>query len=59
MVFGFENEMNFTMDIDMINLANLVGKVMNEIMEYQIVLPMFKKKFTKIIDPMKSTNSSI
>ena len=33
MVFGFENIMDFAMDIDKLNLANLVGKVMDEIME--------------------------
>ena len=33
MVFGFENIMDFAMDIDKLNLANLVGKVMDKIME--------------------------
>ena len=28
--------MEFAMDIDKLNLANLVGKVMDKIMEYQI-----------------------
>ena len=32
MVFGFENIMDFTIDIDKLNLANLVGKVMDKIM---------------------------
>ena len=36
MVFGFEKIMDFAMDIDKLNLANLVGKVMDKIMEYQI-----------------------
>ena len=31
--------MDFTMDIDKLNLLNLVGMVMDEIMEYQIFLP--------------------
>ena len=30
MVFGFENIMDFAMDIDKLNLANLVGKVMGQ-----------------------------
>ena len=35
MVFGFEKIMDFAMDIDKLNLAaNLLGKVMDEIMEY-------------------------
>ena len=39
MDFDFENIMEFAMDIDKLNLANLVGKVMDKIMEYQIFLP--------------------
>ena len=40
MVFGFENIMDFAMEIDKLNLANLVGEVMmDKIMEYQIFLP--------------------
>ena len=35
MVFGFQK----IMDINKLNLANLVGKVMDEIMEYKIFLP--------------------
>ena len=33
--------MDFAMDIDKLNLANLLGKVMNKIMEYQMpnILP--------------------
>ena len=34
MGFGFEIIVDFAMDIDKINLANLVGKLMDEIMEY-------------------------
>ena len=49
MVFGFENEMNFTMDIDNLNLANLVGKVMDNIMEYQIC-------FAKVYRMIKAKN---
>ena len=30
--------MDFGMDIDKLNMANLVGKVMDKIMEYQIFL---------------------
>ena len=41
MVFGFQNIMDFAIDIDKLNLANLLGKVMNKIMEYQMpnILP--------------------
>ena len=35
-VFCCEKIMEFAMDIDKLNLANLVGKVMDKIMEYQI-----------------------
>ena len=43
--FGFEIIMDFAMDIDnKLNLANLVCKVMDEIMECQI----FSKVYTKI-----------
>ena len=34
MVLGFEKIIDSAMDIDKLNLANLVGKVMDEIMEY-------------------------
>ena len=46
MVFGFENIMDFTIDIDKLNLANLVGKVMDKIMvvPYQIILPLCTEK---------------
>ena len=38
--FGFEIILDFAMDIDnKLNLANLVGKVMDEIMECQIFPP--------------------
>ena len=30
MVFGFQKMMDFSMDIDKLNLANLVGKMMND-----------------------------
>ena len=39
MVFGTEKIMEFAMDIDKLNLASLVRKVMDKIMEYQMVLP--------------------
>ena len=39
MVSGLKKIMDFVMDIDKLNLANLMGKVMDEIMEYHIVLP--------------------
>ena len=35
-VFCCEKILEFAMDIDKLNLANLVGKVMDKIMEYQI-----------------------
>ena len=35
-VFCCEKIKEFAMDIDKLNLANLVGKVMDKIMEYQI-----------------------
>ena len=44
MVFGFENIMDFAMDIDKLTLANLVGKVMDKIMEYQMFLPKCKER---------------
>ena len=34
MLFGVEKLIDFAMDITKLNLANLVGKVMDEIMEY-------------------------
>ena len=36
MDFDFENIMDFAMDIDKFNLANLEGKVMDKIMEYPV-----------------------
>ena len=36
MDFDFENIMEFAMDIDKLNLANLEGKVMDKIMEYLV-----------------------
>ena len=38
MDFDFENIMEFAMDIDKLNLVNLVGKEMDKIMEYQLLL---------------------
>ena len=35
MGFGFEIMVDFAMDIDKINLANLVGKLMDEIKVYR------------------------
>ena len=39
--FGLEKKFDFAMDIDKLNPANLLGKVMNKIMEYQMpnILP--------------------
>ena len=39
MVSGLKKIMDFVMDIDKLNLANLMGKMMDKIMEYHIVLP--------------------
>ena len=41
MDFGFNIIMGIAMNIDKLDLANLVGKVMNKIMEYQMpnILP--------------------
>ena len=44
MDLGFQKIMDFTMNIDKLDLANLVGKVMYKIMEYQIFLPKFTDK---------------
>ena len=42
--FGFEIIMDFAMDIDnKLNLANLVGKVMDEIMECQVFSKVYAK----------------
>ena len=38
MDFGYEKIMDFAIDIDKPNLANLVGKVMDKIIEYQTFL---------------------
>ena len=35
-MYGFEKIMDFAMNIDKLNLANLVGEVMDEIVEFQI-----------------------
>ena len=47
--FGLEKKFDFAMDIDKLNLANLLGKVMNKIMEYQIICQKtyFKAKIAK------------
>ena len=37
MDFGFENIIDFTMNIDKLNLADLVGERMDEIVEFQIL----------------------
>ena len=39
MEFAFENIMDFTMNFDMLVLANLLGEMMDEIMEFQIFWP--------------------
>ena len=36
MDFDYENIMDFAMDIDKLNLANLEGKVIDKIMEYLV-----------------------
>ena len=36
MEFAFENIMDFTMNFDMLVLANLLGEMMDEIVEFQI-----------------------
>ena len=36
MDFGFENIIEFTKNIDKLNLANLVGEGMDEIVEFRI-----------------------
>ena len=43
MDFGFEKIMDFAMDIVNLNLAKMVGKVMDKIMKYQIFLPKCKE----------------
>ena len=53
MDFGFEQIMDFAMNIDKLNLVNLVGKVMYMIMEYQIFLPKFTEK-TSFNGPQKT-----
>ena len=44
--FGLKKKLDFAMDIDKLNLANLLGKVMNKIMEYQMpnILPKCKER---------------
>ena len=46
--FGLEKKFDFAMDIDKLNLANLLGKVMNKIMEYQPDAKYFAKVYRKI-----------
>ena len=41
---GFENIMDFTMNIAKLDLANLEGEIMDKIAEFQIFLPSEKKK---------------
>ena len=53
MDLGFQKIMDFAMNIDKLNLANLVGKVMYKIMEYQIFLPKFTEK-TSFNGPRKT-----
>ena len=43
MDFGFNIMIDFTMNIDKLNLANLVGEVMDKIMEFQNFLYLQKK----------------
>ena len=43
MDFGFNIMIDFTLNIDKLNLANLVGEVMDKIMEFQNFLYLQKK----------------
>ena len=45
MVFGFEKIMDFAMDIDKLNLAKMVGKVMDKIIDHGV--PDFLPKCTE------------
>ena len=38
MDYGFENRMDFAMYIDRLDLANLVGKVLDKIVEFKIFI---------------------
>ena len=65
MVFDFEKIMDFAMDIDKLNLANLVGQVIDTIMKYQIFAKVYQKikardlqKITKPFLYIKSQNLS-
>ena len=65
MVFDFEKIMDFAMDIDKLNLANLVGQVIDTIMKYQIFAKVYQKikardlqKITKPFLYIKSRNLS-
>ena len=55
MVFGFEKIMDFAMDIVKLNLANLVGYVMEEITEYQIFFPKCTEIYVETRDFQKIT----
>ena len=61
MNFGFEKIMDFAMDIVKLNLANLVGYVMEEIAEYQIFflkcteIYVETRDFQKITKPLPKT----
>ena len=43
MVFGYEKIMDIALDIDKLNLANLVGKVVEKIMEYHFFAKVYRK----------------
>ena len=43
MDIGFKKIMDFAMDIDKLNLANLVGQVIDTIMKYQIFAKVYQK----------------
>ena len=48
MDFGFENIMDLAMNIDELDMANLVGKGMDKIMEFKIFLPSEKGEAKEI-----------
>ena len=65
MVFDFEKVMDFAVDINKLNLANLVGQVIDTIMKYQIFAKVYQKikardlqKITKPFLYIKSQNLS-
>ena len=63
MVFDFEKIMDFAMDIDKLNLANLVGQVIDTIMKYQIFAKVYQKikarDLQKITKPFLYINHKI